>query len=534
MKCRMAIARSVRVTLVMVSLLTMGGGHPLTASATVASLVSPLVSIEEPPAASSPQQQSSPDRAAPKLSRASSTYLPLAPKGWDAARADIILHSGTVLTIEASPAQAQAIAVRGDSILAIGSNISMLAFRGPGTRLIDLGGRTLLPGLADGHTHVLRQAGNAGKTIDEAIDLALSHGLTSITEMLGDNDYVNELLTAQAEGRLRLRVNLFPSYNRAWLDNEGHWLYEGAYFPDHDPILDSGRRLRIPGVKIFADGAGIAPRGCPAMTIPYQGASTNPSFFDTCFDIRGDLYLSQDGLSQAVASLQDKGFRVAFHTMGDRGIDTVVNAIEYALDGASNSVYRHQVQHSGFMRPDQIDRYAALGILSSLRGTWNFCNQEGIRVSWPDHYTQWVNRFALPGRGVHAFAEGDFDWTSDPADRTAGLTIDTMLQLWALVTRQQLQEDGSTCQPEDWMTEHEISVPQALRMLTIEPAYAVSQESVLGSLKAGKFADMVVLSGNPLTVEPDTLKDLVVLMTMVGGDVEYCRPGSEALCPSGT
>jgi len=94
-----------------------------------------------------------------------------------------------------------------------------------------------------------------------------------------------------------------------------------------------------------------------------------------------------------------------------------------------------------------------------------------------------------------------------------------------------LRSDGTACQPDPWFAEHTITVEQALRMATVEPAFAVSQENVLGSLKPGKFADLVILSGNPLTVAPDTLKDLQVWMTMVGGQVQYCAPGHEALCP---
>jgi predicted amidohydrolase YtcJ len=50
-------------------------------------------------------------------------------------------------------------------------------------------------------------------------------------------------------------------------------------------------------------------------------------------------------------------------------------------------------------------------------------------------------------------------------------------------------------------------------------------------LKPAKYADLVILSGDPLAVEPDDLKDLEVWMTMIGGEVEYCSPGYEALCP---
>ena len=254
----------------------------------------------------------------------------------------------------------------------------------------------------------------------------------------------------------------------------------------------------------FADGAGISPRGCPAMTMPYPSAATDPIFYDRCFSERGDLYLNQTELNQAVADLQERGFRVAFHTMGDRGIDAVLNAIENAQEGASNDLYRHQIQHNSFLRPDQVGRYAQLGILASVRGAWNACDQQEYVEGQPDYYTQWVTRFSLPERGIHAYAEGDFGWGADPYDRTSCRPIDPLMMLWGLVTRRQLQGDSTACQPEPWVAEHQITVEQALRMLTIEPAYAVSQENVLGSLKPGKYADLVILSGNPLEVDQIT------------------------------
>jgi hypothetical protein len=68
-------------------------------------------------------------------------------------------------------------------------------------------------------------------------------------------------------------------------------------------------------------------------------------------------------------------------------------------------------------------------------------------------------------------------------------------------------------------------------MMTYEPVYAVSQEDVLGTLSPGKYADMIILSTDPHLVDPDDLKDIEVWMTMVGGDVQYCRPGHENMCP---
>ena len=67
--------------------------------------------------------------------------------------------------------------------------------------------------------------------------------------------------------------------------------------------------------------------------------------------------------------------------------------------------------------------------------------------------------------------------------------------------------------------------------MTIEAAYALFREQELGSLKTGKLADLIILSDNPLEVDADDILDIQVLMTMVGGNVEYCAQGNESLCP---
>jgi predicted amidohydrolase YtcJ len=270
------------------------------------------------------------------------------------------------------------------------------------------------------------------------------------------------------------------------------------------------------------------------LTDPYPEALRAESWFeDLACGERGALYLSQDELNQAVADAQAAGFRVSFHAGGDRGIDAVLNAIQYALDGESNERYRHQIQHSSLLRPDQMQRYVDLNVLASVRGYFNACEQADYQYYFGASRFEWIaNRFALPGLGIHAYAEGDFGWTADPGDRTSPRPIDPLLTLYGLVTHQQLREDGTVCEPDPWIARHEIGVHQALRMLTVEPAFAVSQEDVIGSLTAGRFADLVILSDNPLTVEPGAIKDLRVLMTMVGGRVEYCAPGHEPLCPA--
>ncbi|MEE8046468.1 MAG: amidohydrolase family protein, partial [Dehalococcoidia bacterium] len=80
-----------------------------------------------------------------------------------------------------------------------------------------------------------------------------------------------------------------------------------------------------------------------------------------------------------------------------------------------------------------------------------------------------------------------------------------------------------------WLAAEAIGVEEALRIMTINGAYLLFMEDQVGSLKAGKLADLIILSDNPLTIDPDSLKDLEVMMTMVGGKVEYCA--ERDLCP---
>ncbi len=437
---------------------------------------------------------------------------------------DVIFHSGTVMTMEAGYPVFEAIAIRGDRIIAVGNDEEILDLAGADTQLIGLNGQTLLPGFADGHTHILAFPERMGYSLDEAQDVALRQGFTSLTEMWGDEAFIQELLNAEAGGHLRLRVNVFPLFNQGILD-DGNKVIVRAWFPENDPILDSDRMLRIPGVKFFVDGAGVPGRGCPARSQPYDPSVTSQDWFQQiCGSEYGDLYWSQEELNQAVAEVQGAGYRAAFHAMGDQAIETALNAIEFALDGQPNSQIRHQIQHSSLLRPDLLDRYVSMDIVASVRGYFNTCDQDEYSSDWA------ANRYALPGAGVHAYLETDFGWTADPDDPLALRISNPMIHLYGLVTHQQIHP-GGVCLPAPWLAQHEITVEQALRMMTYEPVYAVSQEDVLGTLEAGKYADMIILSENPAFVDPNTLKDLEVWMTMVAGQVAYCAPGHEGFCP---
>jgi hypothetical protein len=102
-----------------------------------------------------------------------------------------------------------------------------------------------------------------------------------------------------------------------------------------------------------------------------------------------------------------------------------------------------------------------------------------------------------------------------------------------LLYRSVTQIGPNDMQPEPWMLEKTLTVDDLLPLLTINGAYVTFEEDLKGSLAPGKWADLVILSNNPLAVQTDELLDIEVLMTMVGGRVEWCTPGGEAFCPYG-
>ena len=446
--------------------------------------------------------------------------------------ADLIFTNGNLITIEPDRPLAQAIAIRSGLILAVGSNDEVLIHQAPSTQVIDLQGKTLIPGFIDGHTHILTFHDRMSKSLAEAQEAAISHGFTMVSEMWANIDVVNGFLQAEKDGEIRLRVNIFPSYNDGILDGQRNRIMLNTWFPGHTPILDPQRMVRIPGIKIFVDGDNASQaRGCWALSDPYEPGA--PVLVNgVCGSNTGDLYWTQDELNQAVSQAQTTGYRVAFHAMGDGAIELAINAIEFALDGQPNDTIRHQIEHNSLLRDDLLQKYVDLDIPASVRGHVDMCDPNlGVKAWGAERHQWYANRYAMAIINDHSYVETDFGWHESPDVRYSQRTLDPIMALYGLVTHQYTGEGGFVCNPADWVAVHQISVEKALQMLTISPAYAVSMENHTGSLKAGKFADLVLLSGDPLTVQPVELKDLRVGMTIIGGKLEYCAPGYEMYCP---
>ena len=437
----------------------------------------------------------------------------------------IIFYGGSVITIEKAQPLAEAVAVHDNLIQAVGSNEDILSLKGPDTFMIDLQGKTLMPGFVEGHTHYIQNSWIDGIPLEDMMSNLVRFGLTSETEMHGARDFIDAMLAAEQNNEVAVRVNIFAQYNYSFLE-EGKTVIEPAWYLENPPILDPSRMVRIPGVKIFVDGAGTPKRGCPYDSFPFPPTVTDvwPEVWESCGTPYGDLYLDEAQLTGAVQTIQDRGYRASFHVMGDAAAAITVNAIETVLDGKPNSMYRHQIQHSSLLSPELVQRYVQVDIISSVPGGFNTCDADFYLAAYGEEHYEWaVNRFSLADLGLHVYAVGDY------ARGDASL-LNPFRRLYGLVTLQERRSDGGVCQPPEWIAKHKIRVERALEMLTIEPAFAVSMENHIGSILPGKYADLIILSDNPLTIEPNRLIDIKILLTMVNGKVGYCASGNDRYC----
>jgi len=389
--------------------------------------------------------------------------------------------------MEQSPAQVEALAIKGEYIIAVGDENDILEMAGLNTQFIDLEGRTLLPGFNDAHSHHIGDRNYVNQsTPEEVIESVLSSGWTSISELFVNQERLDELITLDQQDNLRVRVNAYLPLS--WqFDRFGDW------YQAYQPGQEYSSKLRIGGVKIFMD-----------------------SWYVNQFH-----YFSQIELDSLVQQAHEDGFQIAIHSVVDNATDIVLNALESALDGQSNQQYRHRIEHLVLLRDDQIQRMADLGIIASFQLSW--INSDWTQaVSFPvlQNYSNLAGRWRdILEAGIPALGSTDYPWLLGAIERSA------MYAISSAVTR--VGELGLT--PTDWMLNQTLSVEQALRLITIDAAYGTFQEDIKGSIKVGKLADLVILSDNPLTVPENALADIEVLMTMVGGVVEYTAPGQQFL-----
>jgi predicted amidohydrolase YtcJ len=403
---------------------------------------------------------------------------------------EVIYHNGVVLTMEEGLPRAEAVAIRNGRILAVGDDEDVRALRKRPTRVVDLGGRTVLPGFIDSHAHWIGDGSMVGYNADLAVDAALSRGWTSINELFVNQERLAELRELDAAGRLRLRVNAYLPVNFED-DKFGHW------FLGFEPRHAYSPHLRLAGIKLFLD-----------------------------HDWGTKFHWDQAELDEYVLSAHRNGWQVAAHTISAEALDQYLTAVARAQAAYPNPDARHRVEHVIQLRDDQLTRMGELGMIASIQPgiPGDLAAEAGFPELVARGQTRWIARWRdLVESGVHTIGSTDIPWLVLAVGNQMphGSPLEAIHQA---VTRQSYLGRP----PEDWQLAQRLTVDQALRLFTIDAAYGTFEEDVKGSLARGKNADLVILSADPTTVAVNSLLDIQVLATLVGGRAEHCA--DRALC----
>lgn len=420
---------------------------------------------------------------------------------------DLILRGATVLSMDPAVPSASAVAIEGDRIVAVGSEGDVLALAGPESRIVDLDGLTLTPGFIDSHAHWIGDRRLYGvRTAHEAIQDALEGGWTSLNELFVNRERLGELRNLSRAAELRVRVNAYLPVNYAD-DRFGMW------FRRFTPGQRFGSRLRLAGAKIFIDGCGLT-----TMYLSEPNRLTGG---------RGEAYWAPAGLRRLVERVHEAGWQIAAHACGDGAVDLILGALRRTLDGDRSA--RPRIEHAIIVRDDQLRQMRRLGVSPSIQLT--FCDStdapKGMKRTLGRYRLAWTCRYKdiVGDPRLHGIGSTDVPYGKGPF-RPYGSTS-VMQALVEGTTR--VGKPGK--EPPTWLRRQRLDLEQALRLLTTAGARGVFAEDELGAIRPGTLADLVVLSEDPRTVPLEGLGRIEVAMVFVGGSIEVCAPGYEAVCP---
>ncbi|HSJ85467.1 MAG TPA: amidohydrolase family protein [Acidimicrobiia bacterium] len=282
--------------------------------------------------------------------------------------ADLVFANAHVITMSDAAPRAEAVAITDGVVSAVGDRETVEALIGDETQVIDLDGATVIPGLVDAHSHFFGEGITQG--IGAAIQDAeiLSNGITTTAEFHTTPEILEAVRGLEQAGELRVRTSLYLIYTDACGTVQENWWRE------HPPTREPGEMLRIGGIKVFADGGGC---NVPAVSYTYEDGST------------GDLYFDVDGMESIISEVEEAGYQVAVHALGDRAVATVLDAMESVI-GDSGNPFRHRIDHNAVVSPDMYGRHQESGAVAVLFGAFRTCAvtdaNNDYRFRTPDEY----------------------------------------------------------------------------------------------------------------------------------------------------
>jgi predicted amidohydrolase YtcJ len=345
-------------------------------------------------------------------------------------------------------------------------------------------------------------ANQARDQIQDQLESLLSHGITSVNvpgvrpEELG---WFQDVYSRAGERipRAIVQLRVRPGYDQYDDAMEGA---DSANAEIEALSFHTGfgnERMKLGAIKMSIDG-GFSAAGF--WTIP--GYPDRP-------DYHGVIRIPEEALYRVAKRAHDRGWQLGIHAIGDGAVQMSVNVLERIVTESPRPDHRHYIHHFSVMPPEETFRkMVKWGILVSSQPNFTYSlgpynaspglTPERLETNNPQRT---VLRYGIP-----------LSYGSD------GMPTGPLVGIYAAVTRKGV--DGKVYGPDERLT-----IEEAVRAYTMGSAYQNFDEDNWGSLEIGKFADMVILNEDILTVDPDRIKDLWVEQTIINGVLVYSASG---------
>lgn len=313
--------------------------------------------------------------------------------------------------------------------------------------------------------------------------------------------HISELLTATGlttvhdagAGPDRIRA-YEDAYRAGELRHRAYMMIRGAYQQLRNAGVYSGFGddwVRVGGVKYAADGS--ASERTMRMSTPYVGTNDY-----------GILTMTQKEIDEAVEDAHRNNWQIGIHANGDVTIDMVLKAYERVLKEWPLPDRRHRIEHCSLVNPSLLTRIKTTGTIPTP--FWTYVYYHGEKWSqYGDEKMRWMfaHRSFLDS-GIRVVGASDYG----PGP------FEPLMAIQSMVTRKDYRG-------REWGPNQKVTLDEALRIATVNGAYASYEEQTKGSITAGKHADLVILEKDPHDVDPSTIKDIRVVRTIVAGKTMY-------------
>jgi len=316
-------------------------------------------------------------------------------------------------------------------------------------------------------------------------------GLTTCSEMAFDPMF--RPLLAQLHDQLTVRLRTYE-------------MSTAQLHSDASPF-DGDDMVRQVGIKIWVDGSPWV--GNIDLTFPYLDTDATRTIGvvpGSC----GSANYTREQLAEIVGTFYPQGWQLACHVHGDAGVDTILDVYEEALARWPRNDHRLRLEHVGAITPAQLQRAHDLGVTCSLFVDqihyWGDIIVDGL--FGPERGDKWMPAASAVATGMRISLHNDPPVTPEEPLRNIS------------VAATRTAPSGRVLGPEERLT-----VEQGIRAQTLDAAWQLFADNVIGSLEVGKYADLVVVSADPRTVPAEAVADLEVRTTYLAGRQVYPKSG---------